>query len=141
MAKLMEKNPQVAAQLEKVKDMIEKLALKKGLNMEVVDESQKILLGYKYFEAEQVNTHIHIEDKPEKEAIDEKLAERLNKISIHEVDFSVRVLNYLKSGKIETIGQLVKMTEVDLIKIPGFRKTYMREVKRKLADMNLTLGM
>jgi hypothetical protein len=39
----MEKNPQVAAQLEKVKDIIEKLALKKGLNIEVVDESQKSL--------------------------------------------------------------------------------------------------
>jgi hypothetical protein len=141
LAKLMEKNPQVAAQLEKVKDIIEKLALKKGLNMEVVDESQKFLPEYEDLEAEQKKPHIRTSDELRKELIGDKRSVMLNKMSIQEVGFSVRVLNYLKSGKIETIGQLVKMTEVDLIKIPGFRKTYMREVKRKLADMNLTLGM
>lgn len=45
LAKLMEENPQVAAQLDKIKDLIEKLALSKGLNIEVVDESHKALQG------------------------------------------------------------------------------------------------
>jgi len=43
MAKLMEKNPKIATQLDKVKDIIEKLALKKGLNIEVEDGSLKFL--------------------------------------------------------------------------------------------------
>lgn len=43
LAKLIENNPQVAKQLENVTDIIEKLALKKGLNIEVVDDSQKFL--------------------------------------------------------------------------------------------------
>jgi len=45
LAKLMEENPQVAAQLDKIKDLIEKLALNKGFNVEVVDESHKALGG------------------------------------------------------------------------------------------------
>lgn len=45
LAKLMEENPQVAAQLENVKGIIETLALKKGLNIQAVDESNKLLPG------------------------------------------------------------------------------------------------
>lgn len=41
LAKLIEKNPEIAAQLVKVKEIIEKLALKDGLNFELLDESQK----------------------------------------------------------------------------------------------------
>jgi len=33
------------------------------------------------------------------------------------------------------------MTEADLLKIRSFGKTSLREVKRKLADMGLSLGM
>ena len=43
LAKLMEENPEVAAQLDKVKGIIETLALQKGLKMEIVDESGKAL--------------------------------------------------------------------------------------------------
>lgn len=43
LAKLIEKNPQVAKQLQRVKDIIENLALKKGFNIGVVDDSQKSL--------------------------------------------------------------------------------------------------
>jgi hypothetical protein len=45
LAKLMEENPQVAAQLENVKEIIETLALKKGLNIQAVDESNNLLPG------------------------------------------------------------------------------------------------
>ena len=43
LAKLIEMNPQVVAQLKKVEEVIETLALKKALNIEVDDESKKAL--------------------------------------------------------------------------------------------------
>jgi len=33
------------------------------------------------------------------------------------------------------------MTEVDLLKIRSFGKTSLREIRRKLADIGLSLGM
>ncbi len=36
---------------------------------------------------------------------------------------------------------LVKKTDADLLKVRSFGKTSLREVKRKLADLGLSLGM
>ena len=60
---------------------------------------------------------------------------------IQELDLSVRASNCLEAVKVETVGQLVKMTDADLLKIRSFGKTSLREVKRKLADIGLSLGM
>ncbi len=81
-----------------------------------------------------------IEEAAEDEEIDEELAAKLN-TPISELELSVRASNCLESVKMETVGQLVKMTEADLLKIRSFGKTSLREVRRKLADMGLSLGM
>ena len=47
----------------------------------------------------------------------------------------------IESAHIQTVGQLVQMTEADLLKVRSFGKTSLREIRRKLADMGLTLGM
>jgi DNA-directed RNA polymerase subunit alpha len=60
---------------------------------------------------------------------------------VQELELSVRASNCLESAKIETVGQLVNMNESDLLKIRSFGKTSLREIKRKLADMGLSLGM
>jgi hypothetical protein len=39
------------------------------------------------------------------------------------------------------VGELVNMTEADLLKVRSFGKTSLREVKRKLQDIGLGLGM
>jgi DNA-directed RNA polymerase subunit alpha len=62
-------------------------------------------------------------------------------MSIHELELSVRSNNCLEAAKIETVGQLVQMNEADLLKIRSFGKTSLREVKRKLSDLDLGLGM
>jgi len=72
--------------------------------------------------------------------VDNELQQKLN-MSMHELELSVRSNNCLEAAKIETVGQLVNMGEADLLKIRSFGKTSLREVKRKLADMNLSLGM
>jgi DNA-directed RNA polymerase subunit alpha len=79
------------------------------------------------------------QEEPEKK-VDEELEAKLN-TPIQELELSVRASNCLESVKIETVRQLVQMTEADLLKIRSFGKTSLREIKRKLADIGLSLGM
>ncbi len=72
--------------------------------------------------------------------IDPELQQKLN-MTIQELDLSVRANNCLESAKIQNVRDLVKKTDSDLLKVRSFGKTSLREVKRKLADMGLSLGM
>jgi DNA-directed RNA polymerase subunit alpha len=72
--------------------------------------------------------------------MNEELQNKLNQ-PISTMDLSVRASNCLESAKIHTIGDLVKLTEGDLLKVRSFGKTSLREVKRKLQDIGLSLGM
>jgi len=72
--------------------------------------------------------------------IDPDLQHKLN-MTIQELDLSVRANNCLESAKIQTVRDLVRKTDQDLLKVRSFGKTSLREVKRRLADMGLSLGM
>ncbi len=73
-------------------------------------------------------------------AVDEALKQKLA-ISIQDLQLSVRATNCLESASITTVGELVQKTEADLLKVRSFGKTSLREVKRKLSEMGLSLGM
>src|ERR1700677_1337167 len=75
-----------------------------------------------------------------KALIDPGLQQKLG-MSIQELDLSVRANNCLESAKITTVRELVKKTDSELLKVRSFGKTSLREVKRKLADLGLSLGM
>jgi len=81
-----------------------------------------------------------IAEQVEEEGVDEELAAKLA-MPIEALDLTVRSNNCLDSNHIETVGQLVKMTEGDLLKIRSLGKTSLREIRRKLADMGLSSGM
>jgi DNA-directed RNA polymerase subunit alpha len=110
-------------------------------------EAAKILRKHinsfiQYFE---IGQDVVAEELPEVEEkkeplLDEELAKKLA-MPIAELELSVRASNCLESVKIETVGQLAKMTEADLLKVRSFGKTSLREVQRKLADIGLSLGM
>jgi DNA-directed RNA polymerase subunit alpha len=72
--------------------------------------------------------------------VDEDLIRKLN-MPISELDLSVRASNCLESARIETVSQLVQQTDSDLLKLRSFGRTSLREVKKKLQDINLELGM
>jgi DNA-directed RNA polymerase subunit alpha len=75
-----------------------------------------------------------------KAAVDEELAAKLA-MPIEQLNLTVRSSNCLESNNIQTVGQLVSMAEADLLKIRSFGKTSLREVRQKLADLGLSLGM
>jgi DNA-directed RNA polymerase subunit alpha len=58
---------------------------------------------------------------------------------IEELDFSVRTYNCLKKANILTMGELVQLTEADLMNIRNFGKKSLNEVKEKLESMGLSL--
>jgi len=72
--------------------------------------------------------------------MDPELEQKLA-MTVQELDLSVRANNCLESAKIGTVRELVKKTDSDLLKVRSFGKTSLREVKRKLADLGLSLGM
>src|SRR3954467_10225843 len=72
--------------------------------------------------------------------MDPDLQQKLD-MTVQELDLSVRANNCLESAKIGTVRDLVKKTDSDLLKVRSFGKTSLREVKRRLADMGLSLGM
>ena len=72
--------------------------------------------------------------------LDKALQERLA-LPVLQLDLSVRASNCLESAKVNTVGELARMSETDLLKVRSFGRTSLREVKRKLADMGLALGM
>ena len=76
----------------------------------------------------------------EETKVDGQLTEKM-KMPIQELDLSVRASNCLEASHIDTVGQLVKMTEADLLKLRSFGKTSLREIVRKLADIGMSLGM
>jgi DNA-directed RNA polymerase subunit alpha len=75
-----------------------------------------------------------------KAMVDPDLQQKLN-MTIQELDLSVRANNCLESAKISTVRDLVRKTDGELLKVRSFGKTSLREVKRKLADLGLSLGM
>lgn len=58
---------------------------------------------------------------------------------IEELDFSVRTYNCLKKANILSIGELVQITEQDLMNIRNFGRKSLNEVKDKLAQLGLSL--
>ncbi|GJM18590.1 MAG: DNA-directed RNA polymerase subunit alpha [Phycisphaeraceae bacterium] len=72
--------------------------------------------------------------------VDEELIRKLD-MPLADLDLSVRASNCLESARIDTVAQLVMKGEPELLKLRSFGRTSLREVKRKLLDMNLDLGM
>jgi len=68
------------------------------------------------------------------------LKERLA-LPIGDLDLSVRASNCLESENIKTIGDLVRLSEADLLAMKNFGKTSLREVDQKLRSVGLKLDM
>lgn len=82
---------------------------------------------------------VEVEEEVESD-IDEELRAKLN-APIQELDLTVRSTNCLELAKIETIGELVIMHEGQLLGLRSFGKTSLREIRKKLEEMGLSLGM
>ncbi len=77
-----------------------------------------------------------IESNTDRDTLLSKLA-----LKINEIELSVRSTNCLSGANIETIGELVIMPESEMLKFRNFGKKSLNEIKAKLEEMGLSLGM
>ncbi len=70
----------------------------------------------------------------------ERLRELLNQ-PVDIIELSVRASNCLKAAKIRTIGDLVSKTDEELIGFKNFGKKSLDEIKERLTELSLSLGM
>jgi DNA-directed RNA polymerase subunit alpha len=77
-----------------------------------------------------------IELNTDRDALMAKLA-----LKINEIELSVRSTNCLAGANIETIAELVVMPESEMLKFRNFGKKSLNEIKSKLEEMGLALGM
>jgi DNA-directed RNA polymerase subunit alpha len=81
------------------------------------------------------------EEEEDKESLEDKeLAEKLQ-MPVTELELSVRSSNCLKEAKIKTIGDLVKKSEMEMLKYRNFGKKSLSEIQKILQDMGISLGM
>lgn len=73
---------------------------------------------------------------PERQELIRKLS-----VSVNEIELSVRAANCLNNANITTVGVLAQKTESEMLKYRNFGKKSLNEIKDKLRDMGLTLGM
>ena len=71
---------------------------------------------------------------------DERVRQILN-TPVEELELSVRSSNCLRNANIRTIGELTRKTEDDITKTRNFGKKSLQEIKEKLNDWNLGLGI
>jgi DNA-directed RNA polymerase subunit alpha len=72
---------------------------------------------------------------------DEERVRKLLDTPVEELELSVRSSNCLKNANIRTIGDLTTRTEDDIAKTRNFGKKSLQEIKEKLAEWGLALGM
>jgi DNA-directed RNA polymerase subunit alpha len=105
---------------------------------DAVADAAKILKDYLlHF----VNFNEEFED--EEEEYDEEL-ERLRGVletPVEELELSVRSSNCLRNISIKTIGDLAQRSEEEISKTKNFGKKSLQEIKDKLSEYGLTLGM
>ncbi|PWU05775.1 MAG: DNA-directed RNA polymerase subunit alpha [Verrucomicrobia bacterium] len=77
-----------------------------------------------------------------KEASEEqnRLRKLLN-MSVNEIELSVRAANCLNNANITTVGELCMKSEQEMLKYRNFGKKSLNEIKAKLEQLGLSLGM
>jgi len=73
-------------------------------------------------------------------SVDDELIRKLD-MPLSELDLTVRASNCLEAAHVRTVAHLVQQDENDLLTLRSFGKTSLREVKRKLEEIGLSLGM
>ena len=88
-------------------------------------------------------TEESVEFETEKAEISEeqnKLRRLLN-MSVNEIELSVRAANCLNNANITTVGELALKSEQEMLKYRNFGKKSLNEIKDKLEQLGLSLGM
>ena len=84
---------------------------------------------------------IQIEEVVDKQDEEKAQQKKLLNMSVNEIELSVRAANCLNNANITTVGQLALKTEAEMLKYRNFGKKSLNEIKDKLTQLGLSLGM
>jgi DNA-directed RNA polymerase subunit alpha len=84
---------------------------------------------------------IEFDEKPEEVNQENTRLKKLLNMSVNEIELSVRAANCLNNANITMVGQLAMKTEAEMLKYRNFGKKSLNEIKDKLLQLGLSLGM
>ncbi len=87
------------------------------------------------------DNQVEFDRAPQQASQENSKLKKLLNMSVNEIELSVRAANCLNNANITTVGQLAMKTEAEMLKYRNFGKKSLNEIKDKLAQLNLTLGM
>ena len=87
------------------------------------------------------DTQIEFDETPTEVSQENSRLKKLLSMSVNEIELSVRAANCLNNANITTVGQLATKSEPDMLKYRNFGKKSLNEIKDKLVQLGLGLGM
>ena len=84
---------------------------------------------------------VEFDETPEAVSQENTRLKKLLNMSVNEIELSVRAANCLNNANITTVGQLAQKTEAEMLKYRNFGKKSLNEIKDKLQQLGLSLGM
>lgn len=87
------------------------------------------------------DSKVEFDETPEEVSQENTRLKKLLNMSVNEIELSVRAANCLNNANITTVGQLAMKTEAEMLKYRNFGKKSLNEIKDKLQQLGLGLGM
>ena len=84
---------------------------------------------------------VSFEEAPAEASEENAALKKLLNMSVNEIELSVRAANCLNNANITSVGQLAMKTEAEMLKYRNFGKKSLNEIKDKLSELGLGLGM
>ena len=84
---------------------------------------------------------IEFDETPVEVSQENSRLKKLLAMSVNEIELSVRAANCLNNANITTVGQLALKSEAEMLKYRNFGKKSLNEIKDKLVQLGLGLGM
>ena len=84
---------------------------------------------------------VNFEEAPAESSEENAALKKLLNMSVNEIELSVRAANCLNNANITTVGQLAMKSEAEMLKYRNFGKKSLNEIKDKLVELGLGLGL
>jgi DNA-directed RNA polymerase subunit alpha len=84
---------------------------------------------------------VQFDETPQAQSQENQKMKKLLNMSVNEIELSVRAANCLNNANITSVGQLAQKTEAEMLKYRNFGKKSLNEIKDKLTQLGLSLGM
>ena len=108
---------------------------------EAIKQSSAILKHHLEVFEQLSDEAIEFENETKEISEEQNRLRKLLNMSVNEIELSVRAANCLNNANITTVGELAMKSEQEMLKYRNFGKKSLNEIKDKLEQLGLSLGM